>query len=71
METGHNMKNPISAHADSDPTYEAWKHVPKEKMTAIILLIPILPMRHGNSIATNPISLPAEIPILPMRHGNA
>ena len=33
-------------------------------------IIPILPMRHGNSITTSLPALSKTIPILPMRHGN-
>ena len=34
------------------------------------LLIPILPMRHGNDFNPRDSSIVAAIPILPMRHGN-
>ena len=54
----------------SDPTYEAWKLASKVAEIGT-KNIPILPTRHGNSMAGVAVREPVEIPILPTRHGNA
>ena len=54
----------------SDPTYEAWKLLSFMIYFALLLLIPILPMRHGNPVKTSLGNIKDKIPILPMRHGN-
>ena len=53
----------------SDPTYEAWKPPLPANPNARVL-IPILPMRHGNYLVFIWDGIALIIPILPMRHGN-
>ena len=39
--------------ANSDPTYEAWKLDEATAFLTFELIIPILPMRHGNNTELN------------------
>ena len=48
METFITSQNKRGGH-DSDPTYEAWKLSPKYTYLRSPKMIPILPMRHGNT----------------------
>ena len=50
-------------HFYSDPTYEAWKLLSLSLPKNLQLLIPILPMRHGNyqyQLATIPLILDSD-----------
>ena len=60
----------ISGTRNSDPTYEAWKHLGVEGSNPSRPTTPILPTRHGNRQDLYRGHFHHETPILPTRHGN-